>query len=254
MYSQHVNRVYRRLYESHDLDYFNVKLKESDLTIGVDKTSYSDSLVAMCRQELIRIRADLESYILLQPSLRHSLEPIQLLPSAPPLIRLMADAARQAGVGPMAAVAGAVAQAIGEKLDPVVKSVIVENGGDIYLNSHRERVIAVYAGNSKFSQRVGLRIKAEQQPLGICTSSGTVGPSLSFGTADAVVILGYPAALADAAATRIGNLIRSEEDLMKAAEVAQDIPGVTGVLAIKNDTMSAWGAVELVPIKRRNGS
>jgi ApbE superfamily uncharacterized protein (UPF0280 family) len=115
MYSQHVNRVYRRLYESHDLDYFNVKLKESDLTIGVDKTSYSDSLVAMCRQELIRIRADLESYILLQPSLRHSLEPIQLLPSAPPLIRLMADAARQAGVGPMAAVAGAVAQAIGEK-------------------------------------------------------------------------------------------------------------------------------------------
>ncbi|MGB4303278.1 MAG: UPF0280 family protein, partial [Syntrophomonadaceae bacterium] len=65
---------------------------------------------------------------------------------------------------------------------------------------------------------------------------------------------GYPAALADAVATRIGNLIRSEEDLMKAAEVAQDIPGVTGVLAIKNDTMSAWGAVELVPIKRRNGS
>ena len=137
MYGQQVNRVYRTLYEGHDLVYFNVKLKESDLTIGVDKTSYSDSLVAMCRQELIRIRADLESYILLQPSFQQSLEPIQLLPSASPLVRLMADAARRAGVGPMAAVAGAVAQAIGERLDPVVKSVIVENGGDIYLNSHQ---------------------------------------------------------------------------------------------------------------------
>lgn len=248
MEGQHVNRVYRRLHEGHDLVYFTVKLKESDLAIGVDRTSYSDSLVSMCRKELVCIRAELESYILLQPSFQHSLQPIQLLPSAPPLICLMGEAAWQAGVGPMAAVAGTVAQAIGERLDPVVKSVIVENGGDIYLNSHRERVVAVYAGRSKFSQRIGLRVNVKKQPLGICTSSGTVGPSLSFGCADAVVIMGYPAALADAVATRIGNLIHSEEDLMKAVETAQDIPGVTGVLAIKNDTMAAWGAVELVPI------
>lgn len=254
MEGQHVNRVYRRLHEGHDLVYFAVKIKESDLAIGVDRASYSDSLVSMCRKELLRIRAELESYILLQPSFQHALEPVQLLPSAPPLVCLMADAARQAGVGPMAAVAGAVAQAIGERLDPLVKSVIVENGGDIYLNTQRERVVAVYAGRSKFSHRIGLKIDAEQQPLGICTSSGTVGPSLSFGSADAVVIMGYPTALADAVATRIGNLIHSEEDLMKAVETAQDTPGVTGVLAIKNDTMAACGAVELVPIKRRNGS
>ena len=252
MDGQHVNRLYRRLHEGHDLVYFTVKLKESDLAIGVDKISYSDSLVSMCRQELIRIRAELESYILLQPSFQHSLEPIQLLPSAPPLVCLMADAASRVGVGPMAAVAGTVAQAVGERLNPVVKSVIVENGGDIYLNGNQERVVAVYAGQSQFSHRIGIKVSVKEQPLGICTSSGTVGPSLSFGSADAVVIKGYPTALADAVATRIGNLIHCEEDLRKAVETAQDIPGVTGVLAIKNDTMAAWGAMELVPIQRRN--
>lgn len=252
MESQHVNRLYRQLHEGHDLVYFTVKLKESDLAIGVDAASYSDSLISVCRQELARLRAQLESYILLHPEFQTSLYPIQLLPSAPAIACAMAEAARLAGVGPMAAVAGAVAQAVGEKLDSMTESVIVENGGDIYMSSQRERVVAVYAAKSKFSQRVGIKISAEEQPLGICTSSGTVGPSLSFGTADAVVIKGYPAALADAAATHIGNLINSEEDLPKALQAAQNIPGVTGVLAIKNDTMAAWGALELVPIRRRS--
>jgi len=248
MEDQHVNRLYRQLHGGQDLVYFTVKLKESDLAIGVDAASYSDSHISMCRQELIRLRAQLESYILLHPEFQKSLYPIQLLPSAPTIACVMAEAARLTGVGPMAAVAGAVAQAIGEKLDPMVESVIVENGGDIYINSRRERVVAVYAGQSKFSQRVGIKISAEEQPLGICTSSGTIGPSLSFGTADAVVIKGYPVALADAAATRIGNMINSEKDLPQALQAAQDIPGVTGILVIKNDTMAAWGALELVPI------
>jgi len=248
MEGQHVNRVYRQLHGGQDLVYFTVKLNESDLAIGVDAASYSDSLISLCRQELICLRAQLESYIILHPEFRTSLCPIQLLPSAPPIACSMAEAAQLTGVGPMAAVAGAIAQAIGEKLDSIAESVIVENGGDIYLNSRRERVVAVYAGKSKFSQRVGIKISAEEQPLGICTSSGTVGPSLSFGTADAVVIKGYPASLADAAATRIGNMITSEEDLPQALQAAQGIPGVTGVLLIKNDTMAAWGAIELVPI------
>jgi len=250
MEDQHVNRLYRQLHGGQDLVYFTVKLKESDLAIGVDAASYSDSLITVCRQELTRLRAQLESYIVLHPAFRSSLYPIQLLPSAPPLACIMAEAARLSGVGPMAAVAGAIAQAVGEKLETMVESVIVENGGDIYINSRRERVVAVYAGKSRFSHRVGIKIRAEEQPLGICTSSGTVGPSLSFGTADAVVIKGYPASLADAAATRIGNMINSEEDLTPALQAAQGIPGVTGVLAIKNDTMAAWGDLELVPIHK----
>lgn len=252
MANQHVKRQYRSLHEGRDLIYFQVKLKESDLAIGVDADSYSESLINICRQELLRIRGELESYIMLDPTFQRSLWPVQLLPGAPPLARAMAKAASAAGVGPMAAVAGAVAQAIGEYLAPHVKDLIVENGGDIYIYGHHDRVVAVFAGNSPFSQRIGIKLTADEQPLGICTSSGTVGPSLSFGSADAVVIKGFPASLADAVATRAGNLIHTEEDLMKAIDVAKNIAGITGVLAIKNDKMAAWGAIELVPIQRRS--
>lgn len=144
--------------------YFTVKLKESDLAIGVDAASYSDSLISLCRQELICLRAQLESYIILHPEFRTSLCPIQLLPSAPPIACSMAEAAQLTGVGPMAAVAGAIAQAIGEKLDSIAESVIVENGGDTYLNSRRERVVAVYAGNPNSASGWALKSVLRNSP------------------------------------------------------------------------------------------
>jgi ApbE superfamily uncharacterized protein (UPF0280 family) len=122
----------------------------------------------------------------------------------------MAEAASIAGVGPMAAVAGAVASFLGQVLGSCSREVIVENGGDIYLRSAHERVVAVFAGDSPFSYKIGLRVKPEDTPAGICTSSGTVGHSLSFGNADAVVIKGESAILADAVATQAGNLIKSK--------------------------------------------
>lgn len=253
MTEQHVQRKYRRLHTGKDLIYFHVKLKESDLAIGVDAAHYSDSLTVLCRRTLAGIRSELESYILLDPSFQHSLLPVTPLPGATPLVKSMIQAAKAAGVGPMAAVAGAVAQAIGEAISPYARQVIIENGGDIYMRGTMERIVAVYAGSSRFSHQVGIRVSAQEQPLGICTSSGTVGPSLSFGRADAVVVKGYPAGLADAVATRAGNLIQNEADLMKAVELVKDIQGITGILAIKNDTMAAWGAMELVSIQRRNG-
>lgn len=252
MDQQHVKREYRRLHEGKNLTYFQVKLKESDLAIGVDTPSYSDSLAVLCRQELIKIRGDLESYILLDPSFQRSLIPVPALPGAPAIARNMIEASRTAGVGPMAAVAGAVAQAIGELLAKHVNEVIVENGGDIYMYGAHERIVAVFAGESPFSHKLGIKVGADELPLGICTSSGTVGPSLSLGRADAVVIKGPSAALADAAATRAGNMIQSEEDLMKAIQVVKNIPGLTGILAVKNHAMAAWGAIELVPIQGRN--
>ena len=102
--------------------------------------------------------------------------------------------------------------------------VLVENGGDIWLKSTQPRNICIYAGNSPFSQRIGLEIKAETTPLGICTSSGTVGHSLSFGSADAVVILASSAVLADAVATATCNLVQEEADLAKAVEWASSNP------------------------------
>lgn len=152
----------------------------------------------------------------------------------------------------MAAVAGAIAERVGTKLlSAPVEEVIVENGGDIYIHAKDTRVVAVFAGDSPFSYRIGVRVMARETPLGICTSSGTVGHSLSFGQADAVVVKGFPVALADTVATRAGNLINDESDLMKAVDLAKTIPGITGILAIKGEKMAVWGKMEIVPFPRR---
>lgn len=244
----YVNRHYRLQHTGRDLSYFNIRVKESDLAIGVEHNALTDSLVSLCRRELTRLRSELEYYIEMQPVFKTSFVPVELLAGAPEIARLMAGAALLAEVGPMAAVAGAFAQKIGEFLAPYSAEVIVENGGDIYLCSHQPRLVAVLAGASSFSDRIALKVNSAGKPLGICTSSGTVGPSISLGTADAVMIRASSAALADAVASRSGNQVQSENDLMKAIEAAQNIPGVEGILVIKGDRMAAWGEIELVPI------
>jgi len=243
-----VDRNYRALHGGHDLHYFRVQLKETDLAIGVDKSSYTDSLLVWCERQVLRLRGDLESYIRLHPEFRSSFVPLPLLPGAPSLALTMSKAAYQTGVGPMAAVAGAIAQEVGRGIGNKVKEVIVENGGDIYMNSPIDRLVAVYAGSSSFSRKIALQVAAAECPLGICTSSGTVGPSVSLGKADAVVIKASDAALADAAATGAANLIQSEQDLMQAVDYVQRIPGITGILAIKGDKLAAWGNIEIVAI------
>ena len=247
----HVNRHYRALHEGTNLKYYKINIRESDLAIGVDNGSYTDSLVSLSYQELRRVRSCLENYIKLQPEFQTSLVPIPLLSGAPEIVRRMGKAAWAAGVGPMAAVAGAVSEMIGEKLLECCREVVVENGGDIFLGSQSDRIIAVYAGSSKFTYKIGVRVEAHETPLGICTSSGTVGPSLSFGKADAVVIKGSTAALADAAATAAANRVKTAEDLMKAIDFVKDLAGITGILAIKDNKMAAWGHMEIVPIERR---
>lgn len=246
--NDYVNRHYRLLHTGRDLAYFNIRIKESDLAIGVDRTVLTDSLVSLCRRELIGLRTQLEYYIELQPEFKTSFVPIKLMEGAPEIARIMAGAALLTGVGPMAAVAGAVAQKMGEMLAQYSSEVIVENGGDIYLRSYQERTVAVFAGESKFSHRIAVKVNSNGRPLGICTSSGTVGPSISLGKADAVLIKASSPALADAAASQAANQVQTENDLMKAIEAVRNIPGIEGILAIKADKMAAWGDIEIVPI------
>jgi len=248
---EYVNRDYRAMHEAADLKYFTINIRESDLAIGVDKSSCTDSLRLLCHEKLHQIRAHIEDYIKLQPDFRTALVPIPLLPGAPEIVRRMGRAAYLTGVGPMAAVAGVISEMMGEKLLKYCSEVIVENGGDIYLKSNTERNIAVFAGASKFSKKIAIKIKAEETPLGICTSSGTVGPSLSFGCADAVVIKAKNAALADAAATAAANRVKTGDDLIKAVDFVKDIDEITGILAVKEDKMAVWGNIEIVPIMRR---
>lgn len=227
---------------------FQVQVKETDLYIKAKR-----DLRESAYRSILGYRYQIEQYILSQPGFLRALVPWEEDEFAPPIIRRMIGAAGVAGVGPMAAVAGAMAEAVGGDLLKESPEVIVENGGDIFLHSSREVKVGIFAGNSPLSFRIGLRIPGAAHPWGVCTSSGTVGPSLSFGRADAVCVLAPSAALADAAATAVGNIVRTPLDLERGLEKARALPGLTGVVIILGEKLGAWGEVELTEIDSRSG-
>jgi ApbE superfamily uncharacterized protein (UPF0280 family) len=124
----------------------------------------------------------------------------------------------------------------------------VENGGDIFLKVNRDVTLSIYAGASPLSNRIGIKISQPNNAWGVCTSSGTVGPSLSLGTADAVTIVSSSASFADAAATAIGNLVNDASDIQNAIDSGKQIESVTGILIIKDEHMGVWGNINLVAL------
>ena len=235
-------RSYRHWIKDKGLVSFNVVVKETDLYIRA-----ATDLEEKAHRLVLKYRQLLESYIERHPAFLTSLEPLAVGPDAPQIVTEMAEAARRAGVGPMAAVAGAIAEAVGSRLLGYTPEIIVENGGDIYLKSRTDRVIGIYAGQSPLTGKIGLDIEGQDTPMAICTSSGTVGHSLSYGRADAVIALSRSAALADSAATAIGNLIGRAEDIPQGIERAASIEGLKGVIIIKNDKMGLWGEAKITP-------
>ncbi|MBX6423714.1 UPF0280 family protein [Thermosulfurimonas sp. F29] len=225
---------------------FRVVYKETDLAILAERDLSLEGL------RLVReIRAPLERYIGNHPEFLTALKPLPEDPEAPELVRRMMLAARTARVGPMAAVAGAIAEALGRRLleEGRTSQVVVENGGDIFLALRRPATVALFAGESPLSGRVGLRLPAELMPCGVCTSSGKIGHSLSLGRAEAVCVIAGDTALADAAATALANLVKGRRSLKKVLARAGEIPGLMGVVAVVEDEIGAWGpAVELVPL------
>lgn len=196
---------------------------------------------------LRRIRSDIEEEMRRSPEFMESLAPLPLRPAAPPVIDLMLRAGKAYDVGPMAAVAGAVAQLVGEGLLRWSPEVIVENGGDIWMKMDRPVELGLYAGgDSPFTGALRLRVDPKGKPLGVCTSSGTVGHSLSFGKADAVVIVAEDAALADAAATAVCNRIQTPEDVEKALAAEQQRGTLKGLLITIGGRIGAYGEIEIV--------
>jgi uncharacterized protein len=236
----HVDRTYRRFISDRNYTRFNVKISETDLFILADS-----DLSELARQSVLKCRVQIEEYIRIHPDFRTSLVPILWDTLAPEIVRDMLKASATAGVGPMASVAGAIAEYVGRDLNRGSVNVIVENGGDIYMNVNNNVLIGIFAGDSPLSGRIALSIDAKESPLGICTSSGTVGHSLSFGIADAVCIKSKSAALADAVATAAGNLIRNKTDVKKGLTRAMSIPGVLGVLIVTGDTLAVQGSMDL---------
>jgi ApbE superfamily uncharacterized protein (UPF0280 family) len=244
----YVDRVYRNLPDRSGLVSSRARIKDTDLHILADR-----EVSEPARELALRYRLQIEKYIQQYPRFARSLSPLSPDPLAPPIVREMLAAAGSAGVGPMAAVAGVIAEFVGRGLlRHGCLEVIVENGGDIYLSRSRDCTVAIFAGQSPLSLRVGLRLSRLSMPMAVCTSSGTIGHSLSFGLADSVTVIARSTALADAAATRLGNEIgRSsggKNGMNRALEKSRQIPGVLGVVAIRGDTIGAVGDVELVSI------
>jgi len=237
-------KKYRSRITSDDLVSFRVRIRETDLLIRADQ-----DLTEVATNTVLRYRKFLEEYIQADPFFQATLEPYLDLPvTAPKIVQQMARAAAQVGIGPMAAVAGAISEFVGTKLLEHSSQIIVENGGDIFLKTKAPRLIGLYAGSSPFTHKVALSVQPGDTPLGICTSSGTVGHSLSYGQADAVVVTAQSALLADAAATAIGNLVNEPEDFSKGIEFAKGISSLRGLVIIKNDQMAVWGEIQLEKI------
>jgi hypothetical protein len=234
-------RTYRNRVHARGLQSFCVRVKETDLWIsaGAALEQEARDLVFQCRHEI-------ESYLKTHPMFKTSLRPLPPDPYAPPLVKEMIESTAVAGVGPMAAVAGAIAQYVGRGLLEYTNEVIVENGGDLYLKAERPLTVSIFAGDSPLSERIGLRIATEQMPVGVCTSSGRIGHSLSMGVSHAVSILAASGALADGAATALANTILERKNLEAAASAAGNIPGIFGGVAILGGTMASWGEIQLI--------
>jgi len=233
-------RTYRNLVKTDDLVKFEVIVKETDLLVRADRDLSKET-----RESVLKYRHQLESYISMNPEFQKSLFPLTDDPYAPEIVQEMIRTSQRAQVGPMAAVAGAIAERVSKDLLILSKEVIVENGGDIYLATSKERTIGIYAGNSPISLKIGIVISPEETPLGVCTSSGKVGPSLSFGRADAVCILAKSSTLADAAATAVGNVVKEKRDISLGLGRAREIEGVLGTLVIVEEKMGIWGKIRL---------
>ncbi len=240
---QYDQRTYRAHTSTPGLETFTVSVKETDLLI-----SASQQCEETATEAVREVRAILEKHIQDNPDFKTSLKPLPIAPHVPEVIGKMLAAGVAADVGPMAAVAGAVAEYVGIELLKTCNQVIIENGGDIFLKTDTPITIGVFAGESPLSEKIGMKISRTGRPLAVCTSSGRVGPSLSFGRADAATILSASATLADAVATSIGNLVHGKDDIQKAIDEAKAISGIEGILVIQDEHLGAWGDIELVAL------
>ncbi|MEW6267145.1 MAG: UPF0280 family protein [Thermodesulfobacteriota bacterium] len=237
---------YRRLVRVGRLVGFSVRVEQTDLFIraAVDLTAQAYDLVVAGRRRILDWAGQ-------QPDFLTSLEPLPLAAAAPPPVKEMLAAGARAGVGPMAAVAGAMAEFVGRGLKPSSpEGIIVENGGDVYLDAAGQVVIGLLAGRSPLSLRLGLLLTPDSMPVGVCTSSATVGHSLSLGRADAATVVADTAALADAAATALGNKVLRPDDIEPALDKTLALPGVRGAVVVMGEKIGLLGDLEIVPLSR----
>jgi len=241
-------RSYRNIACINNLVSFQVAVKETDLFIHS-----AENLKHIARELILRYRGYIETYIKRHPEFEKTLQPLKVNEPVPNIISDMMQAGKKAGVGPMASVAGAVAEHVGIGLLEHTDEVIVENGGDLFIKTDNPVTVGVFAGKSPLSMHTGLHVDPEGKQVAVCTSSGSVGHSFSLGKADAVSVLSESCSLADAAATSIGNHVMKKTDIQKAIDFGKTIEGVKGIAVIADDSIGMWGDVKIVALKGKKG-
>lgn len=245
MNSVYSNRdSYRQLITRKHLFSFQISIDETDLHIQVSEKG----LEKKTEKIVIQTRDIIKNYIRKNPEFKTTLVPYPDDPKADSVIQNMIKAAKKAGTGPMAAVAGALSQETGRFLLNFCDEVIIENGGDIFFKTSHEFISAIYAGEkSPFSNKIGIKLFYDT-PASICTSSGTFGHSLSFGKADAVTVVSRDAYTADAFATALCNMVKTDEDIKKTVELGISKKEIDALVIIKGNSTGAAGSIELVRI------
>lgn len=244
---EYIERFYRERHNTDNMLRFTLCEGESDIEVLVEAVEDGE-IVSKLGAYLHRLREELKSHISRRPEFLTSLVPIEEWDDCEAWIKTMYHGSAMAQVGPMACVAGSIAQELGQWIHTQYGPVeyMIENGGDLFVYTKKERRIQVFAGESILSDKIRFKILPSQQPIGICTSAGTVGPSLSFGIADAVVVLSKDNALADAVATRLGNEVKSSKYIDTAIQIGKSIKGIEGILIIQQEHLGVWGNIELV--------
>ncbi len=240
---KHKQRFYRD-YSGKSGSAFNVKIDTSDLFIRADINLHDKAY-----EVLKTVRKELEEYILKHDEFLHSLSPVTLHGDQPEISAAMCRASASVGVGPMAAVAGAIAEKVGRELLNYSEEVIVENGGDLWMKLNKSAVIGIYVNNVYFKDNIGIRINPSDTPCSVCTSTSRLGHSLSFGKADSVTIIADTGALADAAATAVCNMVQDEDDIKNSMEFGMSIQGVRGCLVVFRDKLAIQGGIELARLE-----
>ncbi len=218
-----------------------ISVKETDIQILTDKPINKKFL----KERTLIYRNQIEDYISKEKRFLTNLKPLTVSRDTSVLIKNMARVSKLVNVGPMATVAGAIAQYLAKDLiKKGFKEIIVENGGDIFLKIKKIRFVSIFSGKSKLSNKIFLKINPKDSPLGICTSSATVGHSLSFGNADAVTIVAKDAILADALATAACNLVKTDRDFKKVVEFVKKFKEIVGVIIVLGEKLASWGEIK----------
>ncbi len=237
-----MDRFYREQFKKDGLHSFQVMMGESDLFFVCDQ-DIRDS-ATLCLKD---VRRTIEQYCADHRDFKESLSPVEAGPGADPVIHRMAQAGRAYDVGPMASVAGAVASYVGEILSPRCSHLIIENGGDIFIKSSRPVTLEIFTGlDSPFAGKIRFVVESRGEPLGVCTSSGRIGHSLSFGNADAVVAIADDPVLADAGATSIANKVKSTMDIDVVLEQELERGLLKALIIVIDDRIGAWGDIKFI--------